>query len=99
MTTKQQLLKPGDIVYSVCGGFVYAIRSYPVCRLYYDYSPNAKYLLSYHELENLSFEDKQRGLKHRHLSYLATVYNSTLVRGREESLFYITDNGLRLIQQ
>jgi len=98
-TPKQQLLKPGDLVYSVCGGFVYEIRSYPVCRIYYDYAPTAKYLLSYHELENLSFEDKQKGLKHRHLSYLATVYNSTLRCNGVESLFYITDNGLRLIQK
>ncbi len=96
MTNKQQLLKPGDVVYSVCGGFVYAIRSYPVCRLYYDHSPGAKYLLSYHELENLSIEDKQKGLKHRHLSYLATMHNSTLLSNGRERLFYITDNGLRL---
>lgn len=98
-TSKQQLLKPGDIVYSVCRGFIYEIRSYPVCRIYYDYSPNAPYLLSYHAMEGLTAQDKEKGFKKPHLSYLATVHNSTLRRNGEQSLFYITDNGLRLIHR
>ena len=96
---KQQLLKPGDIVYSVGGGFVYEIRSYPVCRIYYDYAPNAPYLLSYHAMEGLTAQDREKGIKKPHLSYLATVYNSTLRCNGTESLFYITDNGLRLIHK
>jgi len=97
--TPKQLLKPGDLVYSVCGGFLYEIRSYPVCRIYYDYAPTANYLLSFHAMEGLTDEDRKKGLKKPHLSYLATVYNSTLRCNGVESLFYITDNGLRLIQK
>ena len=97
-THKQQALKPGDLVYSVGGGFVYEIRSYPVCRIYYDYAPNAPYLLSYHAMEGLTAQDRERGLKRPHVSYLATVHNSTLRCNGVENLFYITDNGLRLIQ-
>ena len=97
-TPKQQQLKPGDLVYSVGGGFVYEIRSYPVCRIYYDYAPNAPYLLSYHAMEGLTVQDKEKGFKKPHLSYLATVHNSTLRCNGAENLFYITDNGLKLIQ-
>lgn len=98
-TPKQQLLKPGDLVYSIGGSFVYQIKSYPVCRIYYDYAPNAPYLLSYHAMEGLTAQDRERGLKRPHVSYLATVHNSTLRCNGVENLFYITDNGLRLIQQ
>ena len=97
-TFNQQILYPGDLVYSVCGGFVYEICSHAVCRIYYDYSENAKFLLSYHEMEGLSHQDRQRGLKYPHVSYLAKIHNSTLLSNGLSNVFYLTDTGLKLIK-
>jgi hypothetical protein len=93
-----QILRPGDLVHSICGGFIYEILSHPFCRIYYDYAENASYLLSYHAMEGLTAQDRQRGLKRPHLSYLAKIHSSTLLCNGSASLFCVTDNGLKFIR-
>lgn len=65
---------PGDVVYD-CALRYYKITSYPFCRLYYD--PNAKFQFQPHSFEALRPEDRRKGIKVNHLSYMATMLDGS----------------------
>ncbi len=61
---------PGDVVFD-CALNYYEIRSYPLCRLYFD--PNAKFPLQPNAFEGITPEERRAGRKANHLSYLAVL--------------------------
>jgi hypothetical protein len=81
---------PGDLLISPGGSFIYEVLSYPLCRLYHDNSPDAKFPLQPHAFEGLTPEDRKAGRKANYLSYLVRIY-----KGRKE--FYITDRNFKKV--
>jgi hypothetical protein len=63
---------PGDVVYD-CALNYYEIRSYPLCRLYFDPNPNAKFPIQPNAFEGITPEERKAGRKANHLSYLAVL--------------------------
>jgi hypothetical protein len=78
-----QPLAPGDIVYSPGLTAAYEVMSYPLCRLYYDETPDTKYPLQPH-----SFEYNPNKKQGNYFSYLVRCTGN-------KQLFYITDHCLK----
>ena len=87
---------PGNLVASPGMGIIYEIKSYPLCRLYYDATPNAKYPLQPHSFE---YKPNKKAGEGNYLSYLVSVYGSSLKVDGESKEFYITDHCLKPIAQ
>ena len=75
-----KIFTPGDIVSSPGGSFQYEIRSFPVCRLFYD--PDAKFKFQPHAFE---YNPGEGG---NYLSYLCCLQGGSME-------FYITDQCLK----
>lgn len=73
--------QPGDLLLSPGGTFTYEVLSYPVCRIYYDSTPDTKYPLQPHSFEYRKNKIHGQG---NYLSYLARILG-----GKDQ--FYLTD--------
>jgi|688.fasta_scaffold136752_4 hypothetical protein len=82
---------PGDLILSPGGSFIYEILSYPLCRLYHDTTPDAKFPLQPHAFEGLTPDDRKAGRKANYLSYLVRLYNTNGYG------FCITDRNFRKV--
>lgn len=78
---------PGTLLLSPGGSFIYEILSYPVCRLYKDETPGAKYLFTPNTFERREKKKKKQG---NYLSYLAVVKDGSIP-------FYLTDVDLSTV--
>jgi hypothetical protein len=81
---------PGDINRSPGCSFTYEVLSYPLCRLYHDTSPYAKFPLQPHAFEGLTPEDRKVGRKANYLSYLVRLLGC-------KNEFYITDRSFKRV--
>lgn len=73
--------KPGDLLRSPGGTFTYEVLSYPVCRLFYDSTPNTKYPLQPHSFE---YRNPKSPGQSNYFSYLVRIFGG-------QDVFYITD--------
>jgi hypothetical protein len=79
---------PGDRVLSPGAGHIYVIKSYPMCRLYYDPDARFKFQPNLFELRPIKRKDKQgrfltndknERLDGNFLSYLAVLEGGTMI--------------------
>lgn len=80
---------PGDLLMSPGGSFTYEVLSYPLCRLYYDHTPNAPLPIMRNGFEWYTEEDGKKD-KTNYSSYIARMLG-----GKTE--FYITDKRFKKV--